>query len=329
MHWVLQMALDPHPGPDNPCAALQPYLELDDEAMAALAGLLVDEYAKRFLPEDTARFAYLLSRLKKSMTGLLCYLRDEQNQSRFRPVACELKNRQRGRRRARAAVPPVRRAHGAARRYGGPRRRVGRRRRHPLGAGGGLQDRQQKAGLERSLLRAGLPDAAVSVQPDPRPQRALYRRTAGGRVVSAGRPRPGDPAPRTGCPRVEYQLDGLVRDEQKIFDAMDADETGKYLPFGYRNGAPSPYQKDKRADSAKLSRIQLHLDDLVTQMGEQLYGGQIDAEPLVVSSSKSPCTWCDYSFICCHETGVHERALEAPAKPFEPEEEPEEEEEQP
>ena len=126
-----------------------------------------------------------------------------------------------------------------------------------------------------------------------------------------------------------HQLDGLVRDEQKIFDAMDADETGKYLPFGYRNGVPSPYQKDKRADSAKLSRIQLHLDDLVTQMGEQLYGGQIDAEPLVVSSSKSPCTWCDYSFICCHETGVHERALEAPAKPFEPEEEPEEEEEQP
>ena len=126
-----------------------------------------------------------------------------------------------------------------------------------------------------------------------------------------------------------HQLDGLVRDEQKIFDAMDADETGKYLPFGYRNGAPSPSQKDKRADIAKLNRIQLHLDDLVTQMGEQLYGGQIDAEPLVVSSSKSPCTWCDYSFICCHETGVHERALEAPAKPFEPEEEPEEEEEQP
>ena len=125
------------------------------------------------------------------------------------------------------------------------------------------------------------------------------------------------------------RLDGLVRDEQKIFDAMDADETGKYLPFGYRNGAPSPYQKDKRADSAKLSRIRLHLDDLVTQMGEQLYGGQIDAEPLVASSSKSPCTWCDYSFICCHETGVHERALEAPAKPFEPEEEPEKEEEQP
>ena len=50
-------------------------MELDDEAMASLAALLVDEYAKRYLPEDTARFAYLLSRLKKSMTSLLLYLR--------------------------------------------------------------------------------------------------------------------------------------------------------------------------------------------------------------------------------------------------------------
>ena len=119
---------------------------------------------------------------------------------------------------------------------------------------------------------------------------------------------------------MQYELDGLVRDEQKVFDAMDADETGRYLPFGYRNGVPSPGQKDKRADIAKLNRIQLHLDDLVTQMGQQLYDGQIAAEPLVAGAGRNPCVWCDYSFICCHETGIGERALEAPAKPFEPEE---------
>ena len=329
MHWVLQMALDPHPGADNPCAGLRPFLELDDAAMADLAAALVDEYARRYLPEDTARFAYLLSRLKKSMTSLLCYLRDEQSQSQFKPVACELKIG-----RGEDAVP------GQVYRLSDGRtvQLVGTVDR----ADEWIEDDGTRwvrvVDYKTGSKKLDLKEVYCGLDC----QMLLYlfslTRDAGGRFTGA---QPAgvlyllaDPAPQT-LPRgqaaraVEYQLDGLVRDEQKIFDAMDADETGKYLPFGYRNGAPSPYQKDKRADSAKLSRIQLHLDDLVTQMGEQLYGGQIDAEPLVVSSSKSPCTWCDYSFICCHETGVHERALEAPAKPFEPEEEPEEEEEQP
>ena len=329
MHWVLQMALDPHPVADNPCAGLRPFLELDDAAMADLAAALVDEYARRYLPEDTARFAYLLSRLKKSMTSLLCYLRDEQNQSQFKPVACELKIG-----RGEDAVP------GQVYRLSDGRtvQLVGTVDR----ADEWIEDDGTRwvrvVDYKTGSKKLDLKEVYCGLDC----QMLLYlfslTRDSGGRFTGA---QPAgvlyllaDPAPQT-LPRgqaaraVEYQLDGLVRDEQKIFDAMDADETGKYLPFGYRNGAPSPYQKDKRADSAKLSRIQLHLDDLVTQMGEQLYGGQIDAEPLVVSSSKSPCTWCDYSFICCHETGLHERALEAPAKPFEPEEEPEEEEEQP
>ena len=329
MHWVLQMALDPHPDADNPCRTMQPYLELDDEAMATLAGLLVDEYAKRYLPEDTARFAYLLSRLKKSMTSLLCYLRDEQNQSQFKPVACELKI---GRGEDDVPGQVYRLSDGRTVQLVGTVDR----------ADEWIEDDGTRwvrvVDYKTGSKKLDLKEVYCGLDC----QMLLYlfslTRDAGGRFTGA---QPAgvlyllaDPAPQT-LPRgqaaraVEYQLDGLVRDEQKIFDAMDADETGKYLPFGYRNGAPSPYQKDKRADSAKLSRIQLHLDDLVTQMGEQLYGGQIDAEPLVVSSSKSPCTWCDYSFICCHETGVHERALEAPVKPFEPEEEPEEKEEQP
>ena len=81
-------------------------------------------------------------------------------------------------------------------------------------------------------------------------------------------------------------------------------------------------KKGKRAKqpTQMCIRDRLHLDDLVTQMGQQLYDGQIAAEPLVAGAGRNPCIWCDYSFICCHETGIGERALEAPAKPFEPEE---------
>ena len=325
MHWVLQMALDPNPTPDNPCAdMLAPFMELDDEAMAQLASLLVDEYAKRYLPEDTARFAYLLSRLKKSMTSLLCYLRDEQRQSSFKPVACELKIGSG----ADAVRPQV----------------------YHLSDGRTVQlvgtvDRADEWVEEDGTRWVRVVDYKTgSKKLDLKEvycgldcQMLLYlfslTRDAHGRFTGA---EPAgvlyllaDPAPenttRTNAARsVEYKLDGLVRDEEKLFRAMDADETGRYLPFSYLRGAPSPYQKDKRADSAKLNRIELHLDNLVTQMGEQLYGGQIAAEPLV--TGRSPCLWCDYSFVCCHENGIGERALDAPAKPFE---EPEEKEEQP
>ena len=320
MHWVLQMALDPHPDADNPCAGLAPFLELDDDAMAELASLLVDEYAKRYLPEDTARFAYLLSRLKKSMTSLLCYLRDEQKQSCFHPAACELHIGS-----GEDAVPgqvyhlsdgrtvqlvgTVDRADEWVEENGTRWVRVvdyktGTKK---------LNLKEVYCGLDCQMLLY-----LFSLTRD-KSGRFTGAEPAGVLYLLA------DPAPKTTNRQqaqqdVQYELDGLVRDEQKVFDAMDADETGRYLPFGYRNGVPSPSQKDKRADIAKLNRIQLHLDDLVTQMGSQLYSGRIEAEPLVAGAGRNPCVWCDYSFICCHETGIGERALEAPAKPFEPEE---------
>ena len=53
-----------------------------------------------------------------------------------------------------------------------------------------------------------------------------------------------DPAPENttrakAAQPVEYSLDGLVRDEQRVFDAMDADRTGRYLPFRYRGMSQS------------------------------------------------------------------------------------------
>lgn len=319
MHWVLQMALDPHPGADNPCAGMPPFTEMDDEALAELAELLVDEYARINLPESTVRFGYLLSRLKKSMASLLCYLRDEQNQSEFRPVACELKIGA-----GEDAVPGqvYRLSDGRTVQLIGTVDRAdewieedGTRWVRVVDYKTGskkLDLREVYCGLDCQMLLY-----LFSLTRDPS-GRFTGAEPAGVLYLLA------DPAPRSttrneAAQNVEYQLDGLVRDEQRLFDAMDADQTGKYLPFKYYRGQPSPYQKDKRADSAKLARIQLHLDDLVTRMGEQIYSGQIAAEPLV-TNSKNPCRWCDYSFICCHEEGFGERALDAPANPFEPEE---------
>ena len=57
-----------------------------------------------------------------------------------------------------------------------------------------------------------------------------------------------DPAPKTTNRQqaqqdVQYELDGLVRDEQKVFDAMDADETGCYLPLATATVYPAPARR--------------------------------------------------------------------------------------
>lgn len=323
MHWVLQMALDPHPGPDNPCAQLaQPFAQLDDAALEALASLLVDEYARRMLPEQGARFGYLLSRIKKSMASLLCYLRDEQRQSSFHPAACELRIGE-----GPDAVPaPLYQLSdgrtvqliGAVDRADEWQEEDGTR---------WVRVVDYKTGTKRLNLRevyCGLDCQMLlylfSLTRDPS-GRFTGAEPAGVLYLLA------DPAPENttrakAAQPVEYSLDGLVRDEQRVFDAMDADRTGRYLPFRYRGDVPSPFQKDKRADEAKIDRIRQHLDGLVTQMGQQLYDGRIEAVPLV--SGRSPCLWCDYSLICRHEAGVGEQGLDAPQKPFEPQEEKEE-----
>jgi len=321
MHWVLQNALDPHPAADNPCAGIKtPFAERSDAELISLAAMLVDEYARRFLPEDTARFAYLLSRLKKSMAGLLCWLRDEQRQSSFSPAECELKiSPDSG-----SLVKPqvYRLSNGRTVQLIGTVDRAD----EWVEADGTRWVRvvDYKTGAKSFNLRevyCGL-DCQMLIY--------LFSLTRDENGRFAGALPAGvlyllaDPAPKAetraeALKGAEYKLDGLIRDEQKIFDAMDAEQTGRYLPFGYRGGAPA--RSDKRADEAKINRIEKHLDGLIKDMGEQLYDGKIDAAPLVPSASRSPCEWCDYGFICRHESGENERGLSAPKKPFEAEEE--------
>lgn len=326
MHWVLQMALDPNPREDDPCAAFRavPFAEQTDERLTEMAAFLVDEYARRYLPENTTRFRYLLSRLKKSMAGLLCYLRDEQQQSQFRPTACELKIGK-----GEGCLPPqtYRVSDGRTVQVVGTIDRAdewieedGTRWVRVVDYKTGSKKfdlREVYCGLDCQMLLY-----LFSLTRD-ESGRFTGTQPAGVLYLLAD-PSP-SPATRAEAEKpAHYQLDGLVLDETKLFDAMDAENTGDYLPFDFVKGAPSPYQAKKRADSAKLNRIRDHLDHLVTEMGEALYHGEIAAEPLV--TSRTPCQWCDYGFICCHEEGIGERELDAPSKPFEPEDDSKEEE---
>lgn len=314
MHWVLQMALDPNPTADNPCAGREKaFKDLDDSEVADLAELLVDEYARRYLPDHSSRFVYLLSRIKNSMRSLLLYLRDEQKQGEFAPVACELKIG-----RGADAVPSQ------------VYELSDRRTIQLIGTVDRVDEWTDNEG-KRWVRVVDYKTGSKSFKLKPEVycgldcQMLLYlfslTRDTSGRFTGV---QPAgvlylmaDPKPETknrNDPKktVAYELQGLVLDDEKIFDAMDANKDGKYLPFTRTNGVRNPIQKNKWANADKLDCIQEHLDDLVTQMGELLYSGCIDTDPI-----KDQCEYCDYSFVCRREKGVGERKLEAPEDAFE------------
>ena len=138
-------------------------------------------------------------------------------------------------------------------------------------------------------------------------------RRTGGRAYLLADPAPESTTRANAARSVEYKLDGLVRDEEKIFRAMDAEETGRYLPFGYLRVCPAP----TRRTSGPTRQAQPH----PTASGRPCDPDGRTAlrradRRRAAGQGRSSCRWCDYGFICCHESGIGERALDAPAKPF-------------
>ena len=326
MHWVLQMALDPQPGPYADWKPA-PFAQLTDAQCVELAERLTDEYVRLYMPDQTARFAYLIRRLKRSLAGLLIYLRDEQQQGDFAPSACELDIGQR-----QGCLPPQV--------YQLPNGRtvqiVGTVDRVDTWTDGDGQPWVRVLDYKTGTKAFDLREVYCGLDC----QMLLYlftlTRDESGRFTGAkpagvlylladGSP---EQTTRDAAPAPVCRLDGLVNDLPRVYHAMDAEETGRYLPFDFANGKPNPRKKKYLADGGKMERIADHVEQLVVDMAQQLYDGRIEAEPLCTSSRDS-CRFCDFSLICRHEKGFGERELDAPKDPFgEPEPQPEESDEQ-
>ncbi len=320
MHWVLEQALTAEPTPYD--AYKQPsFVALDASGLKTLAEQLVDAYHALYMPEESVRFAYLLTRLKKSMAALLSYVQAERKQSTFETAACEAKI-------GTDAFP--------ARSY-------------TLGDGKsvslvGIIDRIDTWQAEDGVLWMRVVDYKTGAKSfhlkevydgldcqmllylfaalkQWNPQNTAVRKAAGVQYLLA------DPAPqvqpRDAAQQVQRpELDGLLRDDEGVLKASDANLTGEYLPFALKNGKVDPRtQKASLADDAKMRRIEAHLDDIVVKMAQGLYAGDIKAEPLCPTAGRTPCQWCEYRTVCGHEDGKGERGLSAAADPFAPPEE--------
>lgn len=320
-HWVLEQALSREG--DHFAALTQPELE-------QLVENLVKEYAELNLPGAGTRMNYLLGRIQRNLVSLLGFIQRDIKQSGFHPAAFELRIDDRPDREDPDApyVPPVCLDDG----MGHTVRVVGTVDRVDTME---LQDKtyirvvDYKTGSKKFDLREVYYGLDC--------QMLMYLFTLernGGHLFPQGTAAGieyllADPAPESGnrpeadeqdgpAPQ-DYPLEGLLLDEPSIYRAMDTKATGTFVPlnFSAKTGQPTAQSaKARLADRDKLDRICEHLDTMLTDMAQNLYSGNVDAAPLVMGGSKSPCLWCDYRTVCRHVDGEGERMPPKVEDPF-------------
>lgn len=318
-HWVLEQALRRQG---------ESFRTLKPEEIESLVQDLVKEYADANLPGAGVRMQYLLERIARNLVGLLGFIQRDMNQSGFKPVAFELRIDDRPDPDDPSAprVTPVELDDGAGHtvRVVGTIDRVDAM---PLNGRTWLRVVDYKTGSKKFDLKEvyhGL-DCQMLLY--------LFTLERNGEALFPGATAAGveyllaDPSPVTGA-RPEsgqngtpapptYPLDGLLLDDSGICRAMDTRGTGEFVPLNFnKNGDVSAASRKHLASPEKMTRIRDHLDELLTRMAQDLYGGRIAAEPFV-PGGRSPCQYCDYRSVCRHADGENERVPDTESDPFE------------
>ena len=308
IHYILEQALR-QAGEDFP--------SLSREAVTALAGEIADRYVAENMPAASARFGYLIERLKRGVTRLLLYLQAEQAQSSFHPIAFEQSIGL-----GEGALEPLTLTapDGTTVRVVGQIDRVDVMRREGRDY---LRVVDYKTGTKSFSLDevyCGLnTQMLLYLFTICNNKSELYKNpVAAGVLYLAGDPPPKSATRATASDAPVYQVDGMVLNDPVVLRGMDKEATGLFVPctFG-KNGVPRASQK--LATLEKLGNIQKHITGLVLQMARGLYQGEIAASPLR-TAAHCPCDTCDYRPVCRHEDGVGEALVSAPKNVFETEE---------
>ncbi len=290
VHWLLENLLRDFPGLDT----------LDDAALDAEVRQRIAAYAAENLPGQTGRrFAYLLERIGDNAVRLLQHIRDELAQGRFVPRAFEQSIGREG------GVPALEftGSHGQRIRIIGTVDRVD------------TMEQDGRIWLRVVDYKTGsksfsLDDVCCGINT----QMLLYlfTLTQNGQAFFGSAEPAGvlyllsDPAPSSSEKKSLFTVDGIVLDDETVLTGMDAAGEGRWLPAGVRITDGRPVG-DKLVSLATLGSIAARLEELILQMANGLYDGNISARPLRHGKEHIlRCATCDYRVVCRHRDGENE-----------------------
>lgn len=93
------------------------------------------------------------------------------------------------------------------------------------------------------------------------------------------------------------RMNGIVLDDEEVIRGMEENGGGLIIDAKIEKGKI----KGKTFSFDGFMLIKNTIDKAVRDMGDALHTGKIAAEPLIQSTYKNACTYCEYGAVCCHE----------------------------
>lgn len=290
----------------------------------------VEQYAAQYLEQamggsfgKDARFASNYRRITGSIPPLIQHLQQELSQSAFRPVSMELKlSRQDGSIPVTLTTPS-----GIQLILGGKIDRVDLYEENGTRYIRVIDYKTGKKEFDLGKLLYGVDMQMLLylfsiTEPEGKyggavPAGVLYV-PAGG--LPCGRSRSQENARLEDYINQQYLMNGVMLKERSVLTAMEEHLAGIYIPATLAKDDPGEGEPKLKSvsSSAYLTRgqfanLRTHARQVLTDMAEQLYGGRIPADPLVIGQ-KAPCAYCDCKEICGNVPNVTCRTYEKTAK---------------
>lgn len=108
--------------------------------------------------------------------------------------------------------------------------------------------------------------------------------------------------------RDKLRLDGVILKDKRVVQLMDGGEPPTTLiNLISRDG--SLKDKDRLLSREELERLICLAEDRAREVARQIFSGLISRKPLLRTSGRAECQWCDYAGVCRMDKISREKSI--------------------
>lgn len=121
---------------------------------------------------------------------------------------------------------------------------------------------------------------------------------------------PSDPSPQTGENTATgmYTMNGLLLDDPKVLQAMEANGKGIFIPTKIEKGGN--WKKASLGSLEEFGKLEKHIDELIVSMAQAIRDGDLEAIPARKGTEHDACKYCEYKGLCDYERVDQIRKIE-------------------